>query len=183
MTFVDPRDGEQYQVVRLQDGNIWFTEELRYETPNSQIYKDKTGQHDSGLGRYYSGLEVHQAAPPGWRIPNPYDWYNLYKVHGEFPKALIGSTIRCGGYLEPYDNDKYNYFNPGSTYYQTGFHTPVGFRQGISYGLFIRGLCPKSLLGQGDKSMSVIIMPNHSNCDGIFESVDRLYQTRCIKKA
>ncbi len=174
--FIDSRDGdeERYKTVRLKDGNTWFAEDLRYAVQGSQTHEDKTV-------RYYSGSNVHQAAPPGWRIATPYDWFNLCKVYSELPREL---NIQGNGRIDREGTSgRYHYNLSSSTYpyFHTGFHPPVGFWQSFFYALFIRGLCPSTLVGQGDKSMSVIWMVY----DRVFtdELTDRCFvPARCLRK-
>lgn len=175
--FIDPRNGERYQVVHLKDGNIWFAEDLRYASPGSQVYEGKTG-------RYYSTLNIHQAIPPGWNIPTPHEWHNLYEIYGELPKEL---NIEQDGYLQPSSTIGHNEYmlwgEDQSPYYLTGFHPQVGFLRENLWGLFIRGLAHKSLLGQGDKSHSKLLMPHRFHLQHTSQSVDCLCKVRCIRKA
>ena len=77
-TFVDPRDGQTYPVVKL--GNIyWFASNLNYNSIKSECYEDK--QISCGeWGRLYPITEFRNVCPDGWRLPNKTDWKILEEI-------------------------------------------------------------------------------------------------------
>ena len=77
-TFVDPRDGQIYTVVKL--GNMyWFASNLNYQSLKSECYEDE--QISCGeWGRLYPITEFRSVCPDGWRIPNKTDWKILEEI-------------------------------------------------------------------------------------------------------
>lgn len=90
--FTDPRDGEKYRIAHLNDGNIWFADNLRYKAPDCRA-------RDGSSGFYYSGTTIKEVSPFGWKIPDPNDWRKLFKIYSESISDLneAGLDIRYEG--------------------------------------------------------------------------------------
>jgi uncharacterized protein (TIGR02145 family) len=71
--FVDYRDGQEYNTIQIGD-QIWFLENLNYNTPSS-IYYDNNANNN--IGKLYSWGDIENACPDGWRIPSREDWCKL----------------------------------------------------------------------------------------------------------
>lgn len=70
--FIDTRDGNTYRIIEIED-QIWFSENLKYDTPKSICYKKKEKNCEKH-GKLYPYDELDVACPKGWRVPNIKDW-------------------------------------------------------------------------------------------------------------
>ncbi len=70
-TINDTRDGEKYEVVRIHH-QVWFKENLRYNSDDSKCYDNKKKNCDNG--RLYGVDNLDSICPKGWRVPNLEDW-------------------------------------------------------------------------------------------------------------
>jgi len=95
-TYTDPRDGKTYQVVELKDGNIWLAQNLSFQLEEGcWAYKDSE-RNRSTYGNLYTWDAAMEACPPGWRIPNKAEWWELRKQYGG-SKAAYAPLIDGGG--------------------------------------------------------------------------------------
>jgi uncharacterized protein (TIGR02145 family) len=79
--FVDARDGKMYTYNKLEDGNIWMTQNLNYEMEGSFCYQDNCA-FAGGFGRLYNWEAATQACPPGWHLPSDEEWLALIEAYG-----------------------------------------------------------------------------------------------------
>ncbi len=83
--FEDPRDHSKYRTIKI--GNqVWFAENLRYQTPESRLYKNNA-EYAETFGRLYNWLDAQNACPAGWRIPDYGDWEELIMAFGGYRVA------------------------------------------------------------------------------------------------
>lgn len=134
--FIDERDGTEYKWVKMGDGKIWMTTNLRYEDKNSECYEGKDGNCQK-FGRLYLWSSIDSICPNGWRIPSDKEWWNMitqkmnpYKDSEMYPMGktasdprlqeltnnTTGVQLKYGGMKEP----KYGFLNIESIgYYWT----------------------------------------------------------------
>lgn len=131
-TFVDGRDGFEYQWVRY-NGLDWTVENAQFDTKNStnctvyQPYGWSSSQPRSTAnkdryGYLYTKAGAKMAVPEGWRLPTDEDWKVLEMALGtsseqadakewrgthagdlmKYTNTEAGLDIRMGGYFTPY---------------------------------------------------------------------------------
>ena len=87
-TFTDPRDGETYTTIKIEDPAgtkvTWLAQNLRYlpaGTANSWAY-DNQEKYVQNLGRLYTWYAALKACPRRWRLPSNRDWNILISAFG-----------------------------------------------------------------------------------------------------
>lgn len=83
--FIDIRDSTKYQIVKIGE-QIWFAENLIYETENSMCYRNKL-EYCKKYGKLYNFKEAVEACPDGWHLPNDEEWKKLEMHLGMFEKV------------------------------------------------------------------------------------------------
>ena len=74
-TFFDTRDGQTYNIVEIGD-QIWFAENLNYETANSWWYNNSAANGEV-YGRLYNWADAPNVCPSGWHLSTDEDWLTL----------------------------------------------------------------------------------------------------------
>ena len=81
---VNDNDGNKYTTQLMDDGNLWLTQNLNVNMPNSWCY-DEDPTNCSIYGRLYT-LETAklacQSLGKGWRLPTVNEWENMVKQYG-----------------------------------------------------------------------------------------------------
>lgn len=79
LTFTDPRDNQDYRIVRI--GNqLWFAENMRYDVDGcSFMYGNRFVSYQKN-GYLYCQDALDEICPPGWRIPSMADYRQLYRT-------------------------------------------------------------------------------------------------------
>ena len=89
-TFTDPRDRQVYNTIDIGT-QVWFAENLNYETSNSHWYDNDSVNGDI-YGRLYNLDEALNACPTGWHLPNDAEWTELFDYLGG--AAIAGGKIK-----------------------------------------------------------------------------------------
>ena len=97
-TFKDERDGKIYKIVKIGE-QIWFAENLNYESKNSWCYDNKS-DYCSKYGRLYTWDNAKDACPKGWHVPNLKEWQQLI--------SYLGGDFVAGGLLLSGGDSKFN---------------------------------------------------------------------------
>jgi uncharacterized protein (TIGR02145 family) len=95
----DRRDGNVYKFTQI-DAQVWFAENLRYESRSSACYENDP-ENCGKYGRLYlwDNDENKRLCPEGWHIPSDTEWKILESLASdEQLKAMSG--------WEPYDVNK-----------------------------------------------------------------------------
>lgn len=101
--FTDTRDGKVYETVNIGE-QVWFAENLNYESPNSSYYNDEALIGDQ-LGRLYTWTEANAVCPNGWYLPSDEEWKALEAFLGMEEAQLDslnwrgtneGAELKCG---------------------------------------------------------------------------------------
>lgn len=115
MIFVDPRDGNKYKIIQL-GGQIWFAENVRFNSENSFCYKSEE-EYCQKYGRLYSNScsrrwandknkickSLLDVCPDGWHIPTSAEWETLISrtggqtTAGKFLKSSFGWRFEKNG--------------------------------------------------------------------------------------
>jgi uncharacterized protein (TIGR02145 family) len=79
-TFTDLRDGQIYNIVEIGE-QMWFAENLNYNTGNSWCYDDEPSNCET-YGRLYDWQTAIIACPEGWHLPSDEEWIILINFLG-----------------------------------------------------------------------------------------------------
>ena len=71
--FKDPRDGERYQYVAI-DNIYWMTSNMRYNVKGSKLNPDNPSPL---YGKLYTWEQAIKACPKGWELSTDLDWLSL----------------------------------------------------------------------------------------------------------
>jgi uncharacterized protein (TIGR02145 family) len=80
-TFIDERDGLEYDWKRMNDGKIWMAENLNFISPYSWCY-DYDLNNCEKYGRLYTWSDALKACPKGWHLPSAEEWWDLSSAYG-----------------------------------------------------------------------------------------------------
>jgi uncharacterized protein (TIGR02145 family) len=131
--FVDPRDGEEYRVVRMRDGRQWFAQNLRFVAPGSlaapprsDAPADVADRYDPiAAGRTYHFEAADPACPPGWHLPTYAEWSTMLKKYGEVEtREWMGNSKLRTQTVELIQGDG---FNPVGTAIGDGANPNAGY--------------------------------------------------------
>jgi len=96
-TFTDPRDGETYATIEIEDplvGKVtWMVQNLRFLTADSWAYNNKE-KYVQNLGRLYTWWAAIKACAAGWRLPDVADWDALINAFGGDKNANVLKSTR-----------------------------------------------------------------------------------------
>ncbi len=187
-TFVDPRDGETYKTVKIND-QIWMAENLRYKGPvkrvNGWIIEEKEFYHPPNgdrknikeYGCLYSWKNALRACPEGWHLPTKDEFEKLLNYAGdnnnaEKPNlaflALIAKKLVWGCYSEKATNN-------------TGFSAlPAGYYHGGYYNTFGIDTCFWSAT-KCDNYYAYQLYLNDGEANVFGDYKDYAFSVRCIK--
>ncbi len=102
--YIDQK-GTSYPTVQI--GNLlWMTENLDWDSGNSGSFEsypaNDTYAKDNKLGKLYSPYYAASYAQPGWRLPAPSNWQDLFDLYGS---QSNGSCIKPDTYNAFLDKD------------------------------------------------------------------------------
>jgi uncharacterized protein (TIGR02145 family) len=105
-TFIDPRDGQSYKIVKLKDGKVWMAQSLNFDVGTECCFYDDNPKNGEKYGGLYTWEGATKACPPGWRLPSDEEWEEMIRSYGEREatyKALIeggdsGFSALFGGF-------------------------------------------------------------------------------------
>lgn len=89
-SFKDPRDGQIYKTITINDplkGTVstWMAENLNYKFSNSKAYNNDESFRN-GVGLLYNWEDAMQACPVGWHLPSEEEFQVLVDNFEEMSK-------------------------------------------------------------------------------------------------
>jgi uncharacterized protein (TIGR02145 family) len=126
LMFVDPRDGQVYPVVLLNN-QIWMAVNLSHDDGTESCFYNNSSVNQA-YGRLYTGRSASAKTPPApWRIPSKQDWQSLFDKCGTATAAYAalidggksGFNAKLGGYRDSnnafHNLTLYGYYRTSST--------------------------------------------------------------------
>ena len=80
-SFIDKRDGQEYQTVKMPDGKVWMAQNLNYKIDGSWAYENDEAKA-AKYGRLYTWGTAKAACPKGWHLPTREEWAALVEAVG-----------------------------------------------------------------------------------------------------
>ena len=127
----DPRDGQQYSTIILDDGKVWMSENLAFDLEGSSAFSSNAA-NEPVYGRLYPWRFAIEACPEGWRLPtrsevkaildpNKIPLSTSYGMrddnyHAHFEGGFSGLNLVAGGWGDP--ENKWDLYKSGR--YWTG---------------------------------------------------------------
>ena len=113
-TLTDSRDGQQYQVVTINNLQ-WTAENLRYRSPQAVNWPVGAEDDCESCGLFYPVEEAFGLCPDGWRLPTEAEVKALIKMDRK-GKINLTDTLHiqlCGRH----DNGEYGRFGTQNTFW------------------------------------------------------------------
>jgi len=117
--FIDERDGQTYETVKMPDGKVWMAENLNYKVDGSWVY-DNDEANSTKYGRLYAWEAAKAACPPGWRLPTRKEWDALIEAAGGEDNADKKLKARSGWKKGGNGTDEYGFSALPGGYRYTG---------------------------------------------------------------
>ncbi len=145
---IDSRDGKEYWVAKLADGNCWMTQNLAYDIPNTGLTTTITSQTDinspnsawttSSLGVDTDGLPkvAPVATTHSKSLPDPFSTNNTGTTSFNFGKyvyATPSSRQNCPTDPKSYAECPNGFIDVSSSIWQPTHTTQSGTYQGSTY--------------------------------------------------
>ena len=129
-TITDSRDGQIYGIVEIEN-QIWFAQNLNFQTPNSLCFKRKN-KNCQKHGRLYQCFDLDAACPKGWRVPTLDEWEILKSNFSENPILNLMDTV---GFSNPINHTNQSGLSLRGVGYQMKKRLFIGEGEGISIWL------------------------------------------------
>ena len=90
-TFTDPRDGQVYKTITVEDdlkgtSVTWMAQNLNYQVSGAVPY-DNDQSYRKNLGLLYNFEQAKQACPAGWHLASKAEWERITNSFGGSGKA------------------------------------------------------------------------------------------------
>jgi len=99
----DPRDNQQYKIVKIRDNFIWMAENMRYNNPKFTSWCYDDDEHNCNrYGRLYDWNAAKKACPDGWHLPSRGEWNDLVRTandNSETVNSVKTATEATGSFL------------------------------------------------------------------------------------
>jgi len=120
-SFIDKRDGQEYQTVKMPDGKIWMAQNLNYKVDGSWAYNNDEA-NAAKYGRLYTWEAAKTACPKGWHLPTREEWAALVEAAGGDENAGARLKAKNGWDSNVGGTDDYGFSAlPGGYYYRSSF--------------------------------------------------------------
>ncbi len=169
----DGRDGQTYRTITI-GRQVWMSENLNYQTPNSWIF-DNASEPENDFGRLYTWETAKRACPSGWHLPNDDEWQILVENLGGIENA--GKKLKA-----PSDEWKSNAPKKSEV---VGFNAlPAGARQGYNGSFDYKGVFAFFWSSTANDSKSAWRYYCYAGADGLIRfqyDKNTAVSVRCIK--
>jgi len=126
-SFIDKRDGQEYQTVKMPDGKIWMAQNLNYKVNGSWAY-DNNEANAAKYGRLYTWEAAKAACPKGWHLPTREEWAALVEAAGGEENAGARLKAAVGWKSDGGGTDGYGFSAlPGGYRYADGRFVDAGY--------------------------------------------------------
>lgn len=95
-TMTDSRDGQVYEYVELKAGEVWMSEDMRYNGVDSAWCKGEMNTK-CATGMHYTYAASRKACPAGWHIPSKDEFMYLHQLMRD-----ASSVYENGAYSDIY---------------------------------------------------------------------------------
>jgi len=183
-TFIDNRDGKQYQTVKICN-QTWLAEDLRYDTPDTIANGEDVVINNRYLYNWYSS---QQACPNGWHLPTVDEWHKLCLNVGMTPAdTSVQATISfgCGMAQELMSTTGWGGRGTNSSGFNAKGHAYGNNKEWVGYYTPVVYIAPQSSDDYGNfvliNEKSTGSCDNYSYLRDWMIRIEELLPCRCIK--
>jgi len=135
-SLIDQRDGQEYKTIEI-GSQIWFAQNLNYETTNSWWYDHKESNGEI-YGRLYTWYDALLACPSGWHLPTDDEW-KVLELYLGMPQSEVDNKGNRGTDEGSKLKSTYSWYNEGNGTNSSSFTALPGgirsFNDDFSYGM------------------------------------------------
>lgn len=186
-TFTDSRDSQTYSTIQI-GGQVWFAENINYETTDSWWYENSE-ENGAVYGRLYTWEAALNACPSGWHLPSDDEWKKVEMALGMSQSQADEDGERgtdegekmksTDGWYENGNGTNSSGFNvlPGGGRMMSGWPIPSPHFQDLP----LKGICWSSREASNSEAWYRVLTYNSGQVGRYHYKTTSAFSVRCLK--